>query len=86
MTICLGACARLGQKAPVNSHPMPTPPILEVNQLTKSFAGVWALLDAQLVVEASKVHVVMGENGAGKSTLMNHLLKQKMLDFINVRF
>jgi inositol transport system ATP-binding protein len=52
---------------------MPTPPILEVNQLTKSFAGVRALVDAKLVVEAGKVHVVMGENGAGKSTLMKVL-------------
>jgi len=49
---------------------MSQPPVLQVRQLSKSFAGVRALVDAQLAVEAGKVHVVMGENGAGKSTLM----------------
>lgn len=52
---------------------MPSPPILQVRRLSKSFAGVRALVDVQLDVEPGKVHVVMGENGAGKSTLMKIL-------------
>lgn len=43
---------------------------LEVVNLRKTFPGVTALADANLVVEAGSVHALMGENGAGKSTLI----------------
>src|SRR6187549_3198314 len=38
--------------------------------VSKRFGGVRALSDAQLVVEAGRIHAVLGENGAGKSTLI----------------
>jgi inositol transport system ATP-binding protein len=51
-------------------HPSP---LLEVRDLSKSFAGVSALENVRLRVEAGSVHALMGENGAGKSTLMKVL-------------
>ena len=41
--------------------------------VSKRFGGVRALEDADLVIEAGRIHAVLGENGAGKSTLMNIL-------------
>jgi ribose transport system ATP-binding protein len=44
--------------------------ILEVRDLSKSFAGIPALTDVQLTLRGGTVHAVIGHNGAGKSTLM----------------
>ncbi|GMA41713.1 monosaccharide-transporting ATPase [Mobilicoccus caccae] len=41
--------------------------------ISKSFPGVQALQDVDLVVREGTVHSLMGENGAGKSTLMKIL-------------
>jgi ribose transport system ATP-binding protein len=38
--------------------------------VSKRFGGVSALQHADLVVEAGRIHAVLGENGAGKSTLI----------------
>ena len=38
--------------------------------VSKRYGGVRALQDAALVVEAGRIHAVLGENGAGKSTLI----------------
>jgi ribose transport system ATP-binding protein len=38
--------------------------------VSKRYGGVRALQDANLVVEAGRIHAVLGENGAGKSTLI----------------
>src|SRR6187549_2207521 len=38
--------------------------------VSKRFGGVRALSDAGLVIEAGRIHAVLGENGAGKSTLI----------------
>lgn len=43
---------------------------LEVKSLRKTFPGVVALADANMIVEAGSIHALMGENGAGKSTLI----------------
>jgi inositol transport system ATP-binding protein len=49
-------------------------PILQVSNLSKSFAGIKALDDVQLSLRAGEVHALMGENGAGKSTFMKILV------------
>ena len=47
--------------------------ILEMRGITKTFPGVKALADVNLVVNSGEIHGVVGENGAGKSTLMKVL-------------
>ena len=47
-----------------------TAPTLSVRNLSKSFAGVRALDDVSLDLQAGSVHALVGENGAGKSTLI----------------
>ena len=38
--------------------------------VSKRYGGVRALQDAELTIEAGRIHAVLGENGAGKSTLI----------------
>jgi putative multiple sugar transport system ATP-binding protein len=47
--------------------------ILEMRSITKTFPGVKALRDVNLVVKQGEIHAICGENGAGKSTLMKVL-------------
>ncbi len=47
--------------------------MLEMKNIIKSFSGVKALDNVNLVVEQGEIHALVGENGAGKSTLMNVL-------------
>lgn len=47
--------------------------IVEMEHIYKSFAGIKALDDVSLHLEAGKVMALLGENGAGKSTLMKIL-------------
>ena len=47
--------------------------LLETQNLTKSFGALVAVSDANLQVEAGKVHSIIGPNGAGKTTLFNLL-------------
>ena len=49
---------------------VPTP-ILEVRGVTKTFPGVIANEDVDLVLNKGEIHCLLGENGAGKSTLVN---------------
>jgi simple sugar transport system ATP-binding protein len=44
--------------------------LLRVSGIYKSFAGVRALLDVDLVIERGRIHCLVGENGCGKSTLI----------------
>ncbi|MEP9355797.1 branched-chain amino acid ABC transporter ATP-binding protein/permease [Xanthobacter sp. KR7-65] len=44
---------------------------LDVEGVTKSYAGVVALRDATLSVEPGTIHALIGPNGAGKSTFIN---------------
>jgi rhamnose transport system ATP-binding protein len=45
-------------------------PLLQVQQVDKSFPGVHALDHVSLDIWSGEIHAIVGENGAGKSTLM----------------
>lgn len=47
--------------------------IVEMEHITKAFAGIKALNDVRLDLREGELHALMGENGAGKSTLMKIL-------------
>ncbi|WP_372814412.1 sugar ABC transporter ATP-binding protein [Paenibacillus sp.] len=47
--------------------------VLEMKGISKSFPGVNALQDINLIVKKGEVHGLLGANGAGKSTLMKVL-------------
>ena len=44
---------------------------LEMNNLTKIYAGVVALNNFSMKINVGEVHGIVGKNGAGKSTLVN---------------
>ena len=46
------------------------PSLFVMQGVSKRYGGVRALSDADLTVEAGRIHAVLGENGAGKSTLI----------------
>ena len=48
-------------------------PLIELDNISKSFAGIHALSDVSFSLLPGEVHALVGENGAGKSTLMRVL-------------
>src|SRR5271165_3431332 len=53
-------------------HPTTSsPPLLQVDAVSKSFGGVHALEDVSCAIYQGEVTALVGNNGAGKSTLVN---------------
>ena len=46
------------------------PPLFRMEGISKRYGGVRALEQAELTIQAGRVHAILGENGAGKSTLI----------------
>ncbi|WP_417588089.1 ABC transporter ATP-binding protein [Pararhodobacter oceanensis] len=61
-------------------------PVLELNNLRKSFGALKATDDVSLTLRAGEVHALIGPNGAGKSTLMAQISGRTLPDAGRIRF
>jgi len=52
---------------------MDTPPLVEMREISKNFAGVQALREVSCSIRAGEILALLGDNGAGKSTLIKIL-------------
>ena len=60
--------------------PIASAPLLSMQGISKYFAGVPALRDASLELQAGEVHALIGQNGAGKSTMVKVMTGAYTLD------
>src|SRR5688500_10831087 len=68
-----------------STHKLPSPPAIEVKNLTVSYGPTPALLDVSLTIEPGRLVGVIGPNGSGKSTLIKAILGFVRPDFGEVR-
>lgn len=61
-------------------------PLVEMQDISKSFSGVPALRAASLAIEPGEVMALVGQNGAGKSTMIKILTGAYRRDSGEVRF
>ena len=61
------------QQAPARNGTGPTPPVLRIAGLSKTFGATRALIDASLDIRPGEIHALVGQNGSGKSTLIKTL-------------
>jgi simple sugar transport system ATP-binding protein len=52
---------------------MPSTPLVRLDSISKSYAGIRALSDVSFAIEAGEVVCLAGENGSGKSTVIKIL-------------
>jgi len=65
--------AAIGRDAQRSGPGVSLPPVLRIENLSKSFGGVRALDAVNLAVGHGEVHGLLGQNGSGKSTLIKIL-------------
>src|SRR5207237_2778798 len=59
--------------AALANRTMPEGPVLIARELAKSFGGIRAVANADIIVEDRTLHALIGPNGAGKTTAFNLL-------------
>ncbi|MGA6205355.1 sugar ABC transporter ATP-binding protein [Nocardia testacea] len=59
--------------------------VVEIEGLTKRYAGVQALTDASVTIRAGEVRALLGRNGAGKSTMIRLLAGVETADRGTIR-
>ncbi len=61
-------------------------PVLEVDDVSRSFGGVYAVRDVSLRVDDGELRAIIGPNGAGKSTLFNLISGHLIADTGVIRY